>query len=239
MTTPPHLDERSIFSYPPPSHKPSAKEVASKSHDKDISEHDNNEFSDVIECPTEIHCTLPDGLKVENHPTSDGKANWGLYASKIFPKHSVVYVVPFMGYVRGTDATFKLIVEPEGTVVPMGVLSHLAPCAKDIYYLSTYPALLNLSCDPSCLYNAQDLKEGQVISLIALRDLHPGDEITNDICLAAYKIGDDFIPTCHCRAPSCRGKVRGFHALSDTEKEKLLPYARFDVQVAYWRDKET
>ncbi|UJR13002.1 hypothetical protein I4U23_000028 [Adineta vaga] len=236
MTTLPHLDERSIFSYPPPTYNPSAKEIAAKSRGKDIAKDDSNEISDVIDCPTEIHCTLPDGLKVKNHPTSDGKANWALYATKFIPKHSILYTVPFMGYVRGTDAMFNLIVDPEGTVVPMSVSCHLAPCAKDVYYLTTYPALLNHSCDPSTCYRTPDLKEGHVTA-ITLRDLYPDDEITIDICLASYKIPEDYIPSCRCKMPSCRGRILGFQALSDTEKEKLLPYARFDLQVAYWMGK--
>jgi hypothetical protein len=115
MTNPSHLDERSIFSYPPPSYNPSAKEIAEKSGDTAISTHEKAiDISNIIECPTEIRCTLPEGLKVENRPTKDGKANWGVYATKFFPKHSILFVVPCMGFIRSTDAEFKLIIDPEG-----------------------------------------------------------------------------------------------------------------------------
>ena len=107
--------ERSIFQYPPPVYKPSAKEIASKMRNNDANNEDNGRnYTNIMDCPAEIHCKLPDGIKVENHPCSDGKTNWGLYATKMFPKHSVIYFRERGGYIHDKNVDYKLIIEPEG-----------------------------------------------------------------------------------------------------------------------------
>jgi hypothetical protein len=117
MSTPPHLDERSIFSYPPPLYKPTAKEIASKkidinkiTNDEDI----KKESTNIIDCPSEIHCTLPDGMKVGKHPIVDEQENWGLYATKLFPRHSVVFIDKFYNYIYDKDVDYKVIIDPNG-----------------------------------------------------------------------------------------------------------------------------
>ena len=113
MTSLADSNERSIFSYPPPCYSPSAREVAQHTV-RNTNDDDEKRYDNIIDCPPEIHCTLPDGIKVENHPTPDGMTNWGLYASKPFPKHSVIYIREFAGYLHDKNVDYKLIIEPKG-----------------------------------------------------------------------------------------------------------------------------
>ncbi|CAF1187614.1 unnamed protein product [Rotaria sp. Silwood1] len=87
--------------------------MASKMHNNH-NDDDGARYDNIMDCPMEIHCTLPDGIKVENHPTPNGKTSWGLYASKLFPKHSVIYIREFGGYIYDKNVDYKLIIEPEG-----------------------------------------------------------------------------------------------------------------------------
>ncbi len=114
MSTPLYLDQRSIFSYPPPSDGQSAKEVAWQSRNNNNTGIDSEKFPNIMDCPKEIHCTVSDGLKFENQPCTDGEPNWGIYATKLFPKHSVVFISRSIGYVYDKDVDYKLIIDPEG-----------------------------------------------------------------------------------------------------------------------------
>ena len=53
--------------------------------------------------------------------------------------------------------------------------------------------------------------------------------------LSAFLI--DAIDPCYCQTPLCRGAFKGFKFLDETEQENLLPYAKWNVQLAYWTDK--
>ena len=80
------------------------------------------------------------------------------------------------------------ILHVSGTVFTLNTASHINTCAKGVRELTTYEALINNSCDPSCYSNTSfdGLKEGEDSALIALRDIHPGDEITVDYNLDGY-----------------------------------------------------
>ncbi|KAG9402295.1 hypothetical protein AC1031_006922 [Aphanomyces cochlioides] len=65
---------------------------------------------------------------------------------------------------------------------------------------------INHSCDPSC-----GMRDS--VTVIAIRDIHPGDEITidyamvNDGTIAALTTGDSDAFECHCNSANCRGRV--------------------------------
>ena len=105
-----HLNKRSLFSYPPPVFEPTAREIAQS---KTIIS-TNNSSENIIDCPEEVHCTLPDGLIVKSHPTAYGQCNWGIYATKIFPQHSLIFITKPYTYIHDKDTNFKLIIDPEG-----------------------------------------------------------------------------------------------------------------------------
>lgn len=59
---------------------------------------------------------------------------------------------------------------------------------------------INHSCAPTCGMLGD-------VTLVALRDLVPGDEITYDYAMSDGSDYDEF--ECHCGATTCRGKVTG------------------------------
>lgn len=58
----------------------------------------------------------------------------------------------------------------------------------------------NHACDPS----AEAVRDGDVIRLVARRDLVPGDEITFDY---GFGLADALAHPCRCGAPDCPGRI--------------------------------
>ncbi len=58
----------------------------------------------------------------------------------------------------------------------------------------------NHSCDPT----AEAVRDGDRVSLLALRDLEPGDEITFDY---GFGLADALQNPCRCGAPGCGGWI--------------------------------
>jgi hypothetical protein len=67
--------------------------------------------------------------------------------------------------------------------------------------------LVNHSCSP----NGGIRISPQGISLIAIRSIHPGHEISFDYSTTMYD--DDWQMVCQCQAPNCRGVIREFKTL--------------------------
>lgn len=59
---------------------------------------------------------------------------------------------------------------------------------------------VNHSCDPNAGLNGQ-------VALIAMRDIHPGEEICYDYAMSDGSSYDEF--TCGCGSPRCRGRITG------------------------------
>ena len=62
----------------------------------------------------------------------------------------------------------------------------------------------NHSCDPNTKPIISELNE---ITLVALRDIEQGEEITWDYCETEYVLAKDMI--CLCNSPDCRKIIRG------------------------------
>lgn len=59
---------------------------------------------------------------------------------------------------------------------------------------------INHSCEPNCGMSGD-------VTLVARRDLAPGEELTYDYAMSDGSDYDEF--ECHCGTPACRGKVTG------------------------------
>jgi hypothetical protein len=62
------------------------------------------------------------------------------------------------------------------------------------------PDYVNHSCDPNAGLSGQ-------ITLVAMRDIQPGEEITYDYAMSDGSPYDEF--NCSCGSPHCRGHVSG------------------------------
>lgn len=62
------------------------------------------------------------------------------------------------------------------------------------------PDYVNHSCSPNAGLSGQ-------ITLVAMRDIQPGEEITYDYAMSDGSSYDEF--TCSCGSPHCRGRVSG------------------------------
>lgn len=89
---------------------------------------------------------------------------------------------------------------------------------------------INHSCEPNCFIRFPDL------SLEALRDIQPGEELTINYCASELKIEEPF--ECNCGAANCYRTVRGFAYLSTAEKKALeKTLSPFLKKILYKNDK--
>lgn len=73
---------------------------------------------------------------------------------------------------------------------------------------------LNHSCAPCAVLRGR--------TLVALRTIVAGEQITFDYATTEYEMAEPF--ACGCGAAACRGVIRGFAVLSETERLALAPH---------------
>jgi SET domain-containing protein len=80
---------------------------------------------------------------------------------------------------------------------------------------------LNHSCDPNC----RIFFEGDIVLLIALKDINPNEELTFNYNTTEYDMTkQDCSFVCHCGSTNCIGEIKGFTHLSPEKKQELAPY---------------
>ncbi|MHB1832102.1 MAG: SET domain-containing protein [Acidiferrobacteraceae bacterium] len=125
----------------------------------------------------------------------------GVFALQLIPAGTVVLEF------RGPRLSAREVI-PDSYHLQIGDSEYLgASCEADDY--------VNHSCDPNCGL-------GNGLTLRALRDISPGEELTWDYSTAIDE--DDFLGfPCRCGARRCRGTVRSFRDLPDDERRRLWP----------------
>lgn len=78
---------------------------------------------------------------------------------------------------------------------------------------------VNHSCEPSCGLRGE-------VSLIAMKDLNPGDEITFDYAMCDVDVEGEHWEAmdCNCGSKSCRKKITGFDWKNPVLQEKYKGY---------------
>jgi hypothetical protein len=106
----------------------------------------------------------------------------------------------------------ELIVVWSGTLVSGEELNGMPPTVRryslqveENQYLVSLsdcepPDYVNHSCEPNSGLSGQ-------ITLVAMRDIRPGEEITYDYAMSDGSPYDEFV--CSCGSPQCRGRVSG------------------------------
>eukprot|EP00956_Cyclotella_meneghiniana_P031722 scaffold84212_cov72-Cyclotella_meneghiniana.AAC.3 len=107
---------------------------------------------------------------------------------------------------------------------------------RQVYGWDSY---MNHSCDPNAHFPLNARTEDKLTYYaIALRDISVGDEITCDYACFDYHCDGHEIEDCKCNAPTCRGKMLGFHGLSTKEKIRLLHLVDKDIKEQWLKDEE-
>lgn len=119
----------------------------------------------------------------------------------------------FAVFAREALAKDELICVWTGRAVTFQELERLSPLERshtiqveDEIYLAPFgpeeePAdYINHSCDPNAGIRGQ-------VSLVAMRPIAPGEEITFDYAMSDSSAFDEFL--CACGSPLCRGRVTG------------------------------
>lgn len=79
---------------------------------------------------------------------------------------------------------------------------------------------LNHSCEPNLGFATGGPREAPV--LYAMRAIESGKELTWDYAMAMGE--PEWCVPCRCGAPSCRGVIQGFPALSTAVQDRLRPW---------------
>ncbi len=148
-------------------------------------------------------------MNVVVRPSGTGR---GVFAASEIASGAEIlnYVGPVLTYKQTTPQTLALQIGPDLYIGESG--------AADDF--------VNHSCDP----NAGLLINGTDVRLIAIRDIHPDQQVTFDYSTTMDE--DDFEFDCLCGSPSCRGRIRDFKHLPEGVRQR---YASLGVVPIYNR----
>ncbi len=124
----------------------------------------------------------------------DDAIGWGVFATEFIPKGTIVWVL---------DALDQSFTRKEFAAFP----APYRPVVEKYCYLDgrgmwvlcwDHARMVNHSCEPALL------PSGWLDFEVAVRDLKPGDAITDDY--GTLNVDEDF--ECRCGSPHCRKKIR-------------------------------
>ena len=153
----------------------------------------------------------------ENLTVRPSDSGHGVFATASIPADSdlICYAGPRLRYHQTTPATLAVQVGPDLYLGPSG--------GPDDF--------VNHSCDPNAGLVIRGTPDGSDVSnvtLVALRDIAPGEQVTFDYSTTMDE--DDFEFDCRCGSPACRGRMRDFKHLPPAVKRR---YADRGVVPAY------
>ncbi len=140
------------------------------------------------------------------------KGGYAVFAREALVKEDLL--ASWGGRVVTFDVVLNLPREERGHTIQIDEGLYLAPIEME------EPAdYINHSCQPNAGIRGQ-------ISLVAMRAIAPGEEITFDYAMADSSSFDEF--PCACGAPTCRGQVRG----DDWQRPEL--WERYDGYFSFY-----
>jgi hypothetical protein len=129
--------------------------------------------------------------KIQGRPKANGNGN-GIYAQEPVKKGELIAV--FGGVVYEWDTFVTLSDDDRSLCIQV----------EDRLFLVPRPAAegdwVNHSCNPNAGLSGQ-------IALVAMRDIHPGEEVCFDYAMSDTMPYDEF--DCDCGAPNCRRHITG------------------------------
>lgn len=149
------------------------------------------------------HVVRP-SIHISGHEQSDHLDNLGVFATEHIPAGTVSVVMG--GFVTPGPIFRTLDIDRQRHSLQIGEDLFLA-CDETL----CDGDMINHSCDPSIGFVGE-------ITLVALRDIEPGDELTFDYATCDSDPYDEF--ECACAASDCRGKVTGEDWLLPTVQDR-------------------
>ena len=175
----------------------------------------------------EIHQTIPDGVEIKKAVYGNG-----IFATKFFPKGSVVYVGSQI-VIPNEYAEFRLVIENTGNSYSLNTDTHSVQFSDSERWLYLFDSFMNHSCSPTTISRqTPEQKRDNQYQTVALRDIHPGDEITCDYNLFEYDCHGKVIDQCLCGSPLCIGRVAGYKFLSREEQKRRIELVDTEVLIA-------
>ena len=181
--------------------------------------------------PQEIHQTIPDGIEIKKTVYGNG-----IFATKFFPKDSVLYVGSQL-VIPNEYAEFRLVIDNTGNSYPLNTETHSVQFSETERWLYLFDSFMNHSCAPATISRqTPDQKRNNQYQTVALRDIHAGDEITCDYNLFEYDCHGKVIEKCLCGAPLCIGRVAGYKFLEREEQKRRIQLVDTEVLIAMHSD---
>jgi hypothetical protein len=124
----------------------------------------------------------------------DSTLGFGVFATRFIRRGTITWVRDDLDQVIA-PARVAVLPPPYRDLLDRYTFRNAAGCHILCWDLGRY---MNHSCTPSCLGLDEDFE-------IAVRDLYPGEELTDDYATLYLQDHERF--PCHCGAPTCRGRV--------------------------------
>jgi len=202
-----------------------------------------------------VHSVMPEGISV-----ATGTHGRCIVATKAFPRGSIVY----RGYAGLVDTSTKndrfylylydhldhkqaesrspghtFASQPMHVFRLDGLNSVKDYCEpnKSVRQVYGFDGLMNHSCNPNVYCPlVYRIKDEMCYDTIALRDIRPGEELTCDYACFDYECDGHEIAQCGCKAPNCRGEMKGFKCLSLEEKIRIMPMCEPEIVDTFFQE---
>jgi len=181
--------------------------------------------------PQEIHQTIPQGVEVKQAQYGNG-----VFATRFFSAGSVVYTGTQM-VIPNEYAEFRLVINNTGNSYCLNTETHSVQFSVSERWLYLFDSFMNHSCNPTTI-SRQSLSQKQTnqYQTVALRDIHPGDEITCDYNLFEYDCHGKVIDRCLCGSPICIGRIAGYKFLDPEEQKRRIQLVDTEVLASMHAD---
>ncbi len=138
--------------------------------------------------------TTPAYRSISNHVIAERRQKISNNQNALFALRSFQRGEVIADFSAGTISA-----EPTYLTVQVGIGKHITLQPEFLQYI-------NHSCDPNVFFNTTTMQ------LVALKELHPEDELTFFYPSTEWRMTQSF--DCYCGSPRCIGKVRGAAYLS-------------------------
>jgi len=133
--------------------------------------------------------TTPAYRTISNHEFAERRQRLSNGQNALFARRSYQPGEVIADFSAGTISA-----EPTYLTVQVGAGKHITLQPEFLQYI-------NHSCDPNVFFNTTTMQ------LVALREMHPEEEMTFFYPSAEWKMTQSF--DCYCGSPKCIGKIRG------------------------------